>query len=94
MIYPRRGRMKARSRNPLERGLPLEVLTLVFIFVLITVTIIAIIITTQIIIIIAIITLEEVAPRRSKIISTITLVLGRRWKTCHSHLTSTRYHKQ
>ena len=60
MMYPRRGRMKARSRNPLERGLPLEVLAVVFI----TVTIIAIIITTQIIIIIAIITLEEVAPRR------------------------------
>ena len=60
MMYPRRGRMKARSRNPLERGLPLEVLTVVFI----SVSIIAIIITTQIIIIIAIITLEEVAPRR------------------------------
>ena len=60
MMYPRKGRMKARSRNPLERGLPLEVLTVVFI----SVSIIAIIITTQIIIIIAIITLEEVAPRR------------------------------
>ena len=43
MMYPRRGRMKARSRNPLERGLPLEVLTVVFITVTI-ITIIAIII--------------------------------------------------
>ena len=56
MMYPRRGRMKARSRNPLERGLPLEVQVLTVVFI--TVTIIAIIITTQIIIIIAIITLS------------------------------------